>query len=184
MKKGKLIIYTGCSGVGKGTIMKQLLQRDDTLRLSVSCTTRLPRPDEVDGVHYHFVTEDKFNETIQNNGFLEYATYCENLYGTPEKAVDEMLDAGLNVLLEIEVKGGMQVMKKRPDALTIFVCPPNMEELERRLRGRGTEDEKTVQMRLNCALEEMTYAKYYKFNVLNDVVERATEEILNIIHNN
>lgn len=183
MSKGKLIIYTGCSGVGKGTIMEELL-KDETLRLSVSCTTRAPRPGETHGKQYFFITKEEFEKVIEEQGFLEYATYCDNLYGTPEKAVDEMLEQGLNVLLEIEVQGGMQVMKKRPDALTIFVYPPSMEELERRLRNRGTEDEETILKRLKCAEEEMTYAKYYTFNVLNDDVLRAAEEIKDIIHNN
>ncbi len=184
MSKGKLIIYTGCSGVGKGTIMKELLSMDDSLRLSVSCTTRSPRPGEVHGKDYYFISKDEFEDLISNQGFLEYAQYCDNYYGTPKKAVDEMLEQGLNVLLEIEVQGGMQVMQKCPDAISIFITPPDMEELERRLRGRGTEDEVTIQKRLNAALEEINYSKCYTYNVLNDVPQRAAQEIINIIHNN
>lgn len=184
MKKGKLIIYTGCSGVGKGTIMKELLSMDESVRLSVSCTTREPRPGEVDGVHYLFVNKDEFKSLIEKDGFLEYATYCDNYYGTPLKAVEQMLEQGLNVFLEIEVQGGMQVMKKRPDAISIFVSPPSLQELENRLRGRGTEDEETILKRLACAKEEMTYVKYYQYNVLNDTPQRAAKEIIEIIYNN
>ncbi|MCH5303982.1 MAG: guanylate kinase [Ruminococcus sp.] len=181
MKKGKLVIYTGCSGVGKGTIMKELLKNDESIKLSVSCTTRVPRPGEIDGVHYYFVSKDKFNKIIEEDGFLEYATFCDNMYGTPEKAVDELLEKGYNVFLEIEVQGGMQVMKKRPDCVSIFITPPSVEELERRLRGRGTEDEETIKKRMYRALEELTYEKYYKYSVLNDEVDRATQEIIGIL---
>ncbi len=183
MKKGKLIIYTGCSGVGKGTIMQELLALDDTVRLSVSCTTRQPRPGEVDGVNYFFIDKAEFEDLISKDGFLEYAQYCGNYYGTPLKAVEDMLDEGLNVFLEIEVQGGMQVMEKRPDALSIFIIPPSVEELENRLRGRATEDEKTILERLACVEKEMEFAKHYQYSVLNDTPQRAAKEILDIIHN-
>ncbi len=182
MSKGKLVVYTGYSGVGKGTIMKRLRELDDSVRLSISCTTRNPREGETNGVEYYFVTKPEFEELIEKDGFLEYAQYCGNYYGTPEKAVDEMLDNGLNVFLEIEVQGGMQVMKKRPDCISIFIAPPSFEELERRLRERGTEDEETILKRLAAAEEESKYQKYYKYTVLNDEVDRAAKEILNIIH--
>ena len=156
MKKGKLVIYTGFSGVGKGTIMKKLRELDDSIKLSISCTTRPPREGETDGVEYFFVTKERFEELIAADGFLEYAKFCDNYYGTPAKAVDDMLDEGYNVFLEIEVQGGMQVMKKRPDCLSIFIVPPSYEELERRLRERGTEDEETVQKRLSCVKTEET----------------------------
>ena len=182
MTKGKLVIYTGCSGVGKGTIMENLLSMDETLKLSVSCTTRQPRPEEVHGKQYYFIDKAEFEKMISDGEFLEHAIYCDNYYGTPGKAVDEMLEKGLNVFLEIEVQGGMQVMKLRPDAVTIFVMPPSMEELERRLRSRGTEDEETIQKRLACAEKEIPFAKYYQNVVVNDTVERATQEILDIIH--
>ena len=183
MSKGKLIVYTGCSGVGKGTIMKRLFELDKSVKLSVSCTTRKPREGEIDGVHYYFITKSEFENLIQKNGFLEYATYCDNYYGTPEKAVDEMLDKGYNVFLEIEVQGGLQVIKKRPDAVSIFILPPSREELERRLRGRGTEDEETIQKRLNCVDAELKVAKEYQYNVVNDEVETAAQKILDIINN-
>lgn len=180
--KGRLVVYTGCSGVGKGTIMKKLLAKDRSVRLSVSCTTRPPRQGEKNGVEYYFVSKGEFEDLIKKDGFLEYACYCDNYYGTPQRAVDEMLDKGLNVFLEIEVQGGMQVMKKRPDCLSIFIYPPSVQELEKRLRGRNTEDELTIQKRLSCVEEEMSYSKYYKYNVLNDDADRAADEIINIIH--
>ena len=182
MKKGKLVVYTGYSGVGKGTIMKRLRELDDSVRLSVSCTTRNPREGERDGVEYFFVTKDEFQKLISEDGFLEYAEYCDNYYGTPAKAVDEMLEKGYNVFLEIEVQGGMQVMKKRPDCVSIIIVPPSMEELERRLRTRGTEDEETILKRLSAVEEEKKYNKYYSYSVLNDDVDRAAKEILSILN--
>ncbi len=182
MKKGKLVVYTGYSGVGKGEIMKALRKLDDSVWLSVSCTTRKPREGEQDGVNYFFISTEKFESLIKENGFLEYARYCDNYYGTPEKAVNEMLEKGYNVFLEIEVQGGLQIMDKRPDCVSIFVTPPSFEELERRLRGRGTEDEETIRKRMARAREEKEYEKYYEHKVLNDTVERAAREILDIIH--
>ena len=182
MKKGKLVIYTGFSGVGKGTIMKRLRELDDSVRLSVSCTTREPREGERDGVEYYFVTRDEFKNLIDEDGFLEYAEYCGNCYGTPEKAVDEMLEKGYNVFLEIEVQGGMQVMEKRPDSLSIFIVPPSFEELKNRLYKRGTEDEETIAKRLAAVEDEEKFKKYYQHIVLNDDVERAVGEIIDLIH--
>lgn len=180
--KGKLILYTGASGVGKGTIMKRLLKKDPGLRLSVSATTREPRPGEVDGREYFFVTKDKFKKMIEDGGFLEYAEYCGNFYGTPQKAVEEMLSQGLNVILEIEVQGGVQVMKKCPDCTSIFIMPPSMETLESRLRGRNTEPEDVIAERLETAKNEVTYAKMYQHTVVNDDLDKAVEEVLDIIH--
>ena len=138
-RKGQMVLYTGCSGVGKGTIMKELLKRDPSIRLSVSNTTRAPRKGEIDGVHYNFVTREEFLAVADDDGYIEHAEYCQNLYGTPRKQVEDMLDEGYNVFLEIEVKGGLQVMEKFPDVLSIFILPPSLRGLERRLRGRGTE---------------------------------------------
>ncbi len=183
MKKGKLVVYTGYSGVGKGTIMKELLKRGD-IRLSVSCTTRAPREGEIDGVNYYFVSKEKFEQMIAEDSFLEYAQYCDNYYGTPEEPINRMLDQGYNVFLEIEVQGGMQVMKKRPDCLSIFIIPPSFEELERRLRGRNTEDEETIQKRLCAVEEEKKYIDKYAHTVLNDDVSRAVEEIVSILEDN
>ncbi|MGN0489271.1 MAG: guanylate kinase [Ruminococcus sp.] len=181
MSKGKLIIYTGCSGVGKGTIMTRLMELDDKIKLSVSCTTRAPRPGEIPDFHYHYIKKDEFEKLIAEDGFLEYAQYCDNYYGTPLAPINSWIEKGCYVFLEIEVQGAMQVMKKRPDALSIFVLPPSLEELEKRLRNRGTEDEETILKRLSCAEDEMSYAKHYQYQVLNDDVERAVKEILDII---
>lgn len=183
MGKGKLVVYTGCSGVGKGTIMKELMKRDNNIKLSVSCTTRPPRDEDIEGVTYYFVSKDRFKELISEDGFLEYATFCDNYYGTPEKPVDELLEKGFDVFLEIEVDGGMQVMKKRPDCVSIFITPPSVEELESRLRNRATEDEETINKRMARAEEEMEFEKYYKYSVLNDDVNRAVDEILSILKN-
>ena len=182
MQKGKVFVISGPSGVGKGTIMKQLIKKNSNIKLSVSCTTRPPRDEDIEGVTYYFVTKDRFKELIDEDGFLEYATFCDNYYGTPEKAVDELLQKGYDVFLEIEVDGGMQVMKKRPDCVSIFITPPSFEELENRLRGRGSEDEETINKRMARAEEEMEFEKYYKYSVLNDDVDRAADEIISILN--
>lgn len=181
-KRGTLVLYTGSSGVGKGTLMERLLDADKSIRLSVSNTTRKPRKGEIDGVHYNFVTEKEFVDLINKDGYLEYARYCENYYGTPKKQVDDLLDKGYNVFLEIEVQGGLQIMEKYPDILSIFILPPSMESLERRLRRRGTEDEETIQKRLEAAKEEMQYKNKYKYNVVNGDLDVAVNEILDILH--
>ncbi len=181
MAKGKLVVYTGCSGVGKGTIMKKLLKRNPNIKLSVSCTTRPPRDEDIEGVTYYFVTKDRFKEIINEDGFLEHAEFCGNMYGTPEKPLNDLLEKGFDVFLEIEVDGGMQVMKKRPDCVSIFITPPSMEELEKRLRGRATEDEETIIKRMARAKEEMEFEKFYKYSVLNDNADRAADEILSIL---
>lgn len=181
-KRGTLVLYTGSSGVGKGTLMERLLDADKSIRLSVSNTTRKPRKGEIDGVHYNFVTEEEFEDLINKDGYLEYARYCENYYGTPKKQVDDLLDQGYNVFLEIEVQGGLQIMEKYPDILSIFILPPSMESLERRLRRRGTEDEETIQKRLEAAKEEMQYKNKYKYNVVNGDLDVAVNEILDILH--
>lgn len=181
-KRGTLVLYTGSSGVGKGTLMERLLDADKSIRLSVSNTTRKPRKGEIDGVHYNFVTEEEFEDLINKDGYLEYARYCENYYGTPKKQVDDLLDQGYNVFLEIEVQGGLQIMEKYPDILSIFILPPSMESLERRLRRRGTEDEETIQKRLEATKEEMQYKNKYKYNVVNGDLDVAVNEILDILH--
>lgn len=180
-KKGRLVLYTGSSGVGKGTIMSELLKRDDNIRLSVSNTTRAPRDGEIDGVHYNFVTKEQFEDLISKDGFLEYAQYCENYYGTPKKQVEDMLADGKCVFLEIEVQGGLQILEKYPDVLSIFILPPSMEALSERLHGRGTENEETIQKRLAEAENEISYKDRYKYNVVNDDLNEAVESILEIL---
>lgn len=183
MAKGLLIVYAGASGVGKGTIMKELLKSNSNFKLSVSATTRSPRPGETNGVEYHFVTKSQFEELIANDGLLEYASYCDNFYGTPKKAVFDMLDNGIDVFLEIEIKGFLQIKEKYPECVTIFLLPPSVEELERRLTGRGTESADVIKKRLETAKGELTYASEFDYNVINDDVDRAKNEIINIISN-
>ena len=182
MKRGKLIVISGPSGVGKGTIVKKFVD-DPELKLSysVSMTTRSMRPGEVNHVNYDFVTKDEFKAAIENDELLEYAEFVGNFYGTPLKNVNRLLDEGRNVLLEIEVQGCMQVQKKCPDALTIFITPPSMEELERRIRGRATEAEEIVQQRLSKALKEMELVNKYKYAICNDDVDLAAELVKTII---
>lgn len=175
------MLYTGCSGVGKGTIMKELLRRDPNIRLSVSNTTREPRDGEIDGVHYRFVTREEFLALADADGYIEYAEYCDNLYGTPKQHVEELLAAGYDVFLEIEVQGGLQVMEQFPDVLSIFILPPSIEELENRLRGRGTETEEVIRQRLAEAEKELAVAQQYRFRVVNDDLNTAVNEVLDIL---
>lgn len=179
--RGLLVVYSGFSGVGKGTIMKEMLKREETFRLSVSATTREPRPGEVDGREYYFLTKEKFIEMIEKDEFLEYAQYADNYYGTPKKAVEDMLNEGYNVFLEIEVQGGLQIMEKCPDCLSIFIVPPSLEVLEQRLRGRGTETEEVIEKRMKAALVEQEYTSRYDFVVENDIVEKTVDDIINIV---
>lgn len=181
MSKGLLIVYTGASGVGKGTIMKKLLEKNPNLRLSVSATTRAPREGEQDGREYYFVSRERFDELIEEDGFLEHAEYVGNKYGTPKQAVFRMLDEGLDVILEIEVKGFLQVKEACPDCVTIFIAPPSFEELQARLRGRGTEDEEVISARLKTAEQELQSQSLFDYVVINDDVDRAADEVLSII---
>ncbi len=180
-KRGMLVLYTGSSGVGKGTIMQELLKRDKNIRLSVSNTTRPPREGEIDGVHYNFVTKEQFESLIQKDGYLEYAEYCGNYYGTPKQQVEDLLSQGYDVFLEIEVCGGLQIMEKYPDVLSIFVLPPSMDTLEKRLRDRNTEDEETIIERLGQAKREIGCKDKYKYVVVNDKLDDAVDEILDIL---
>lgn len=180
-KRGMLVLYTGSSGVGKGTIMQELLKRDKNIRLSVSNTTRHPREGEIDGVHYNFVTREQFESLIKKDGYLEYAEYCGNYYGTPKQQVEDMLSQGYDVFLEIEVCGGLQIMEKYPDVLSIFVLPPSMDTLEKRLRDRNTEDEETILKRLGQAKREIGCKDKYRYVVVNDNLDDAVDEILDIL---
>lgn len=182
MAKGKLIILSGPSGVGKGTVREELF-KDETLNLaySISMTTRKPRPTERQGIDYFFVSEAEFQDKIEKGLLLEWAKFVGNYYGTPQEYVDRLLESGKNVVLEIEVQGALQVMKKRPDALTIFIVPPSMEELERRIRGRRTEEEAVVQERLLKASREIETKDQYKYVVENDDVLLAKKQIAQII---
>ena len=181
MSKGRLIIFSGPSGSGKGTILKQLLaERDDTV-YSISMTTRKPRPGEIDGVHYFFREREDFEKLIAENKLLEYAEYNGNYYGTPLDYVQRQLDAGKNVILEIEVQGGEKVMDHRSDYISIFVTAPSLKEIENRLRGRATEPEEVIQNRMKAARWELSRAFRYQYVVLNDEVELAVRRIHTII---
>ncbi len=185
MKKGLLIILSGPSGVGKGTVREELF-KDETLNLaySISMTTRKPRPNEREGKDYFFVEEDDFKDKIQKGELLEYAQFVGNYYGTPKFYVEQLLDEGKNVVLEIEVQGALQVMEKCPQALTIFLVPPSFEELERRIRGRRTETEDVVKQRLDKARKELATKDEYKYVVENDDVIKAKNRIAEIIKEN
>lgn len=174
---GQLTVLTGPSGVGKGTLVKALLKRHPELWLSVSATTRAPREGELDGVHYFFLSEEDFAQQVKGDGFLEWATFAGNCYGTPRAAVEQRLAEGQPVLLEIEVEGARQVRRSFPVGLQIFVAPPSFEELERRIRGRGTEAEEAIQRRLARAREELAAAPEFDAVLVNGDLEAAGHEL-------
>ena len=179
--RGTLLIFSGPSGVGKGTVVKELRRRSDAIRLSVSATTRRPRPEDVEGVTYYFKTEEEFLAMIDRGEFLEHAVYSGNRYGTPAGPVDELLDQGLDVVLEIDVQGALQVMERRPDAVSVFLTAPSFSELERRLRGRGDTVGADLERRLKAARAEYAQAPKYDYIVVNDRVERCADEVMAIL---
>lgn len=181
MKKGLLIIISGAAGTGKGTIVKSLLANNVDMTLSVSATTRKPRPGETHGVEYFFKTNEEFNTMINNGDFIEYTSYNGNFYGTPKEAVLAKLDEGKNVILEIEVEGAGNAKKSFPDAITIFLAPPSKQILYERLKGRGTETADVIDRRMRIAEHEFSLANNYEYIVVNDVVESATARIESII---
>lgn len=184
MNKGVLVILSGPSGCGKGTVRHLLFEHHpDALAFSVSCTTRNPRPGETDGVDYHFITQEAFDQMIGENGFLEYARFVGKSYGTPLEPILYWIEKGINPILEIEVQGALQVKEKMPECVSVFLLPPSMEELASRLRGRGTEPEEVIAGRLSRAEEEMKLASQYDYQVINDDPLRAAEEIYAIIKN-
>lgn len=176
----KLIVISGASGVGKGTVLAKVMSKRQDLSFSVSATTRPPRPGEVDGVHYYFVTRERFEEMIARGEFLEYDNHAANFYGTPRAQAEEKLRTG-SVLLDIEPNGAQKVRKAEPSAVLIFIMPPSVEELERRLRGRGDTPEEQIRMRMERAAWEMEQRTWYDYVVVNDDVDRCADEILNII---
>jgi len=180
-KKGLLMVISGPSGVGKDTLIKRLLEQDPNLRYSVSCTTRAPRPGEVDGVDYSFVSRERFQELIGEGAFLEHAVYNGNLYGTLIERVERERQAGHDVVLKIEVKGAEQVRAKVPDAIFIFVAPPSVDELVKRQIKRNTETSEDMEARRQIATREMEYAARYDHVVVNDELEHAAAEILAIL---
>lgn len=180
-KKGLLLVVSGPSGVGKGTICHEYLRTHDDCALSVSATTRAPRQGEEDGVNYFFMSREDFRKKIDEDGFLEHAIFCENYYGTPKDAVMKMIDSGKNVILEIEVQGALQVRAHYPEAVFIFVMPPSTRELENRLRGRGTETEEVIAQRLGRAKAEFKFIEKYNYVLVNDTVEAAIARLEAII---
>lgn len=176
----RLIIFTGPSGVGKGTVLKEFFNRAKDVEYSISCTTRKPREGEINGIHYFFKTNEEFEELIKQDAFLEWANYSGNYYGTLKSFVDEKLNQNKSILLEIELQGALIVMQKCPEALSIFIKPPSFEELERRLRGRHSEDEETILKRLDKARNELRHTDVFKYVIENDKVENAVEKLLEI----
>lgn len=180
MNKGMLIVVSGPSGCGKGTVLAEIL-KSDRIFYSVSATTRSPRPGETDGVNYYFLTKEKFVQLIEEDGMLEYASYCGNYYGTPKRPVEDMLEQGKHVILEIEVQGAMKIMEKRPEAVFVFILPPSLKELERRLNKRGTEAEDVIKKRLSEAAGEINLAYKYDYAVINGELSEAVDDLKAII---
>lgn len=180
-KKGILIVVSGFSGAGKGTLMKKLMQDYDNYALSISATTRQPRVGEEDGREYFFRTKEEFEKMIARDELIEYARYVENYYGTPKQYVMEQLEAGKDVILEIEIQGALKVKKKFPDTLLLFVTPPSAEELRKRLIGRGTETMEVIEQRMQRAIEESDGMESYDYYVINDDLDTCVDEVHRII---
>lgn len=182
-KKGLLVVVSGFAGSGKGTLMKELVKRYSTYSLSVSATTRNPRPGEIDGREYYFKSTAEFERMIDEDAFIEYARYVNNYYGTPKQYVFEQLEAGNDVILEIEIQGALQVKKRFPETLLLFVTPPDADTLKNRLVGRGTEDAATIDLRLARASEESQGIEEYDYIVVNDDLEECVLAMHSIIQN-
>jgi len=178
--KGRLIVFSAPSGCGKGTMLAEIL-KDNKFHLSVSATTRKPRKGEKDGIHYHFITVEDFRKKIDEGAFFEYACYCENYYGTLNSEVEGYLEKGINVILEIEVQGASKIREIRPDALFIFVVPPSVQELRRRLNKRGTESQEVIEKRIAQASEEMKFSKKYDYVIVNADLKDAVDDFNAII---
>lgn len=180
-EKGRMFVISGPSGAGKSTVVFKAIEGRDDVCFSTSVTTRKPRPNEVDGREYFFVDLDRFKEMVENDELLEHATYVANSYGTPRKFVEEKLDSGLDVLLDIEVQGARQINEKKPDAVKIFIIPPSLAELHRRLVGRGTDTERAIEARLIRARQEYAEADFYDYIIINDDSDRAAKELAAIM---
>ena len=179
--RGVLVIVSGFSGAGKGTVMKRLMEKYDSYSLSISATTRKPRDGEEDGREYFFKTVGQFEDMIEKGQLIEYAKYVGNYYGTPKEYVEKQLDEGRNVILEIELQGALQVKEKKPETVLVFLTPPCADELENRLRGRGTEDDETIKARLKRAAEESDYMIKYDYILINDDLEKCVDDLNGII---
>lgn len=176
-KRGQLYVISGPSGCGKDTIVNSLLKKNKNLWLSISCTSRAPRGNEKDGIEYFFLSEEEFEKEIENDGFLEYAKYAGNYYGTPKKSIEEHLNNGEDVILVIEIQGALKIKNLLPETLFIFILPPSMKELKRRLEGRGTEDKEKIDKRFLRAYEEINEVGKYNYVVVNDEVKNAVEKV-------
>lgn len=181
MTKGKLFVVSGPSGAGKGTICKEILDQERNIEMSVSMTTRSPRKGEIDKVHYHFVDRESFEKLIEEDGFMEYADVYGNFYGTPKRKVLEWINAGIDVILEIDVQGAMQIKKNYPEGVFIFILPPSLTELKNRIKGRGSETEETMARRLGEALNEIRCIDKYDYRVINEELDVAIDRVRAII---
>ena len=179
--KGLLIVISGPSGAGKGTICKRFMEKNKEVVLSVSATTRSPRQGEVDGVNYHFMTKEQFKDKIKSDDFLEYAEVYDNFYGTPKSNVNELLESGKDVILEIDIQGALKVKENAEDGIFIFILPPSMEELKQRIIKRGSETEESLMKRFKSAYKEINFVSKYNYAVVNDEVETAVEKLESII---
>lgn len=180
-RKGLLLVVSGPSGAGKGTICKALLNKNDQIKLSVSATTRKPRNGEVHGVNYFFIEKEEFTKMIENGEFLEYAQIYDNFYGTPKAAIIECLEKGQDVILEIEMQGARQIKEVYPEGVFIFVLPPSLEELKSRIVGRGTETQEEIEKRFSCAFEEINQIVNYDYFIVNEDIEKSVSDVEVII---
>lgn len=181
MSKGVLIVVSGPSGAGKGTLCKELIKRNNEIALSISCTTRDPRGKEVEGVNYYFISTEEFESRIEDNDFLEYAQVYGNYYGTPKWKVLELIDKGVDVILEIDIQGALKVKEEYQDGVFIFILPPSLQELKERITSRGTDSKEAIIKRMDCAYEELSYAFKYDYAIVNDYIETAVDKIEAII---
>lgn len=179
--RGKMFVVSGPSGVGKGTVVGKLLAENPQLHLSVSATTRKKREGEAEGVNYYYKTHEEFKKMIDDNQFIEWACFCDNYYGTPKAAIEKHLDDGRDVILEIEIQGAMEVKKNYPESIFVFILPPSVDELKKRLKGRGTETLDVINLRIETAKKELGFAKEYDYLIVNDEIDKAVNKLKGII---